>query len=89
MDGIAGCGERAQINIAKHFFRIIDRVVFMIRTETDETNLVHLIDALMWSFTRQDHEQLEKLNIFDALFHGNGKRNSVIRKAWGNARSEI
>ena len=52
MDGIDGCGERAEMNIKKHFFSIIDRVVFMIRTETDETNLIHLIDALMWSFTR-------------------------------------
>jgi hypothetical protein len=43
----------------------------------------------MWSFHVSDHENLAKLNIFQALFDGNGMRNSKIRKAWGNARSEI
>ena len=61
----------------------------MIKHETNETLLIHLIDALMWSYHVSDHENLAKLNIFQALFNGNGLRNSKIRRAWGNARSEI
>ena len=44
---------------------------------------VHLLDALCWDYSNEDHELLDRLKIFDALFRGNGDFDHPLRSAWG------
>ena len=46
----------------------------------DEDQMVHLLDALCWDYTSEDHDWLSKLEIFKTLLVGNGKIQHMIRR---------
>ena len=55
----------------------------MLKTVNDKDKIIHLLNALCWSYTRADHENLAKLKIFKVLAEGDGGRRNLLRNAWG------
>ena len=67
----------------------MERVVNKLKVVNKKDKIIHLIDALCWEYTRQDHDSLARLNIFKVLSHGNGECNSLLKAAWGQQTGEV
>ena len=85
LNNLEGCGNTAEAGIQKQFFQIITRVVHILKHERLEssTDYVHLLNALCWNFSREDHEYLVQLDLFTALHVGDGSMLHPIYRAWG------
>ena len=49
----------------------------------DKSLYVHLMNALCWDYSVEDHQLLERLEVFAALNHGNKDIDHPLRVAWG------
>ena len=56
---------------------------------TSSTEYVHLLNALCWSYTRDDHSYLVSLNVLDAIQGGDGTLMHPIYRAWGQEDSNF
>ena len=61
----------------------------MLKTVNEKDKLIHLINALCWSYTRADHEMIARLKIFKVLSEGDGSRRNLLRNAWGQNTGEV
>ena len=64
---------------------ILERVLDVIRNEQLESpdKYVHLLNALCWDYSTEDHEMLNRLRVFETLTAGNGERMHPLARAWG------
>ena len=79
------CGNRAETGIQQQFAQIMERIIDVIKREEmkNQDTYVHLLDALCWDFTTEDHDLIDRLNIFDTLLKGNGELVHPLKSAWG------
>lgn len=91
LTGLEGCGIKAESGIQQQFFQILDRVVHVLRFESlnSSTEYVHLLNALCWNYTREDHPHLVKLGVFQALQSGDGTLMHPFQRSWGQEESNF
>ena len=67
----------------------MERILDVLKNQkiTKDDTYVHLLDSLCWDFSNEDHELLDRLEIFDALLKGNGDLVHPLRSAWGGEDS--
>lgn len=67
------------------FFQILNRIIHVLKYEELEgqTDYVHLLNALCWNFTTEDHVHLVRLELFRALQNGDGTLMHPVFRSWG------
>ena len=85
LTGLEGCGITAEEGIQQQFFLFISHIVQILKhgSLSSSTEYVHLLNALCWNFTREDHEHLVKLEVFRTLQRGDGSILHPLFRAWG------
>ena len=70
---------------------ILERIIHVIRNEklTRNDYYVHLLNALCWDFSAEDHKMLTRLKVFETLINGNGDRLHPLKKAWGREENHF
>ena len=54
LDGVPGCGARTEKKITEKFFESIYLISEKMSVETDDQNMVQLVDSLLWDYTHED-----------------------------------
>ena len=72
--GIQGSGNYAEYRIKEQFSQILERIIDVLKNEElrQDSLYVHLLNALCWDYTVEDHKLLERLDVFSLLNRGNG-----------------
>mmetsp|Transcript_23102 Transcript_23102/g.28645 ORF Transcript_23102/g.28645 Transcript_23102/m.28645 type:complete len:98 (+) Transcript_23102:1049-1342(+) len=85
LTGVEGSGNIAEIGIKEQFAQIIERILDVIKNEKldDQNQYVHLLNALCWDYTADDHQMLERLEVFSILNKGNSELTHPIHASWG------
>jgi hypothetical protein len=89
LDDLKGIGTHMEVQAAKAFFAIIEKIVEMLRDSEDKDQALILLDALQWNYSATNHGSLAKLNLFTILHRGNGKPGNIIKRCWGKPRPEL
>ena len=69
LTGIEGSGNLAENGVKEQFSEIFERILDVIKNQKlkDDNQFVHLMNALCWDFRPEDHQLLERLDIFNVL----------------------
>ena len=70
LDGLSGCGNRCESNIRAQFFKILKKVVLMLKSSTDYSERIVLLNLLCWNYRTNDHEDLGRIGLFKSLSKG-------------------
>lgn len=90
LTGLEGCGIKAENGIRQQFFHIIDRIVHVLKDPMiSASGYTHLLNALCWNYTRDDHAYLIKLDIFKTIQCGDGTLMHPIFRSWGQTCSNF
>ena len=74
----------------KHFFVIINGLVTYLKKATDENEIKAILNALKWKYSARDHTFLNKMQIFNVLHLGDGKKDNKLKRCWGRQiKSEV
>ena len=84
-DNISGCGDSVVASISKEFFRILRRIIVMVKASRCPKTVGLLLDALIWNYKGNDLNHLAKFNIIEVLRNGDGERLHPIALHWGKA----
>lgn len=89
LTGIEGSGNIAEAGVKEQFAQIFERILDVIKNQRlkDDAQYVHLMNALCWDFMPEDHQLLERLDVFGTLSQGNGDLTHPIRACWGMQKS--
>ena len=63
----------------------------MIKNEPLESveQFVHLVNALCWDYTAEDHIMIIKLKVFETLTSGSGDKMHPLSRAWGREKNHF
>ena len=91
LTGLEGCGIKAETGIQQQFFKIIDRIVHVLKHEDlkKAEEYVHLMNALCWNYTLEDHKHLMRYQVFETLQRGDGTIMHPIYRSWGQEDSNF
>ena len=85
LNGLEGCSQVVHQSMQNEFASIISTIVSVIKYQplAENSDYVHLVNSLCWSYTSEDHVWLSKVKLGNVLLMGNGDMLHPMRKMWG------
>lgn len=92
MTGLEGSGNKAEDGIREQFYQILEVVIHALKTTKPgkKQRYVHLLNALCWDYTPEDHRMIVRLRMLETIHRGNkNELFSPLSQAWGRERNHF